>query len=205
MGYDLYLQVDGHPLIRQRPELFSTIPQGEEYFSIGAWNMSRFTGALELLGMMSTSEFPTADIPDVPEKYQHLFIEDLPRRIQDEITAFKSDHGDGTPGIPEFKLSDNSGWIVTAQECRDALAVYDTHDRPKVLAALRECAAPDPMSPGNNGTAQAGAVLMSIFAAAGVQVHDNTDQPDPGLDPDRWDEFVVFLRHGAKHDGFQVR
>lgn len=117
MGYDMHVRGVGedaeHGYLRRN--IFSMHPTVEAMVSLGMafWSPS--------------PEFPR----DYPSGEGHWNDESQP--LTDEARAYKeketrllATHGETrTPGIPAHKFTSNDGWIVTREECEQALAAYD--------------------------------------------------------------------------------
>lgn len=95
-----------------------------EYFRLNIWGMGSTREAMDAIGMLCTPVAPTSEEWDevntlVSDMGEEADTEAVYRRIL-------SSHRGECPGIPWWKLSDNSGWYVLPAEIRSALHIYLT-------------------------------------------------------------------------------
>ena len=94
-----------------------------EYFRLNIWGMSDCRSHMADFGMICEPEPHTRDDWDEVNKRAADATEEESEDIYREIL---SDHRGECPGIPWWKLSDNSGWYVLPAEIRAALHAYLT-------------------------------------------------------------------------------
>jgi hypothetical protein len=120
VGYDMYVQ--GAP-----------DSEHHSYLRRGV-----FAGTVELrvmliqLGMGFDSpmpEFPENDFLDRTDFRDDEPLSERAKLYMQALERTLADHGTGdaeyVPGIPTHKLASSDAWLVTAQECAEALAAYD--------------------------------------------------------------------------------
>jgi len=116
MGYDM-----------QHVTMPSDAPEEDEgYFRLNIWGMSQYREAMFLIGMLDTSPEPDTGWPkDPPGIDWDEFYEDRNSypEYREALEAFLSAKGSGT-GIGAWKFTSNDGWIVTPEECVEALDSY---------------------------------------------------------------------------------
>jgi hypothetical protein len=111
-----------------------------EYFRLNIWGMSRCCGYMQERGMIYPSsyrdgpqfqevKYPSAeDYPDAAAleaaeaEYERKYEE-----LNDPVVRF---HPEGGDTIPSHKFSDNSGWLVTEEECKAAVTTNALFDPP---------------------------------------------------------------------------
>lgn len=198
MGFDMYLRNKPLP----EPEAPEGTPPWEReqpnYFRLNVWGMSRWVAAMDRLGMVDMDGDRTLGFPEVPAQYRDLDFEDYPPQLQEAIDRNLADHGTAGEGIPWWKFSSNDGWIVTPEECRQALAAFAAHTEGEVRATLLETTDPGPDGVRNKARLTA---EMVITALGGLSA---TEDAEEGIDPEYWAQWLEFLRAGAAHDGFEV-
>lgn len=113
------------------------------YFRLNIWGMGRCRSYMDERGMVYDSSYSDGpQFPDIPyperdkygsdEAYDTAYaehedhIEKLSRPVQEH-------HPDGGTTIPIHKLCDNSGWIVTEDECKAAVTANALHDPPTYM------------------------------------------------------------------------
>ena len=94
-----------------------------EYFRLNIWGMSDCRSHMSDFGMLCEPEPHTRDDWDEVNRRAAAAPEEDSEEIYREIL---SDHRGECPGIPWWKLSDNSGWYVLPGEIRAALHSYLT-------------------------------------------------------------------------------
>lgn len=98
MGYDMYQGRDGNG----------------QYFRLNIWGMGEYREVMERHGMVDWSVDPPPDPEDWDDDEQRL-------RWQTDVPA-------KTFGIAGYKLCSNDGWLVTPEECRSALAAWESSE-----------------------------------------------------------------------------
>lgn len=95
-----------------------------EYFRLNIWGMGSTREAMIALDMLCDPESPSRqDWDEVNARVEALGDDEDSDDIYREIL---SNHNGECPGIPWWKLSDNSGWYVLPAEIRAALHIYLT-------------------------------------------------------------------------------
>ncbi|MEU4898581.1 hypothetical protein AB0B12_39360 [Streptomyces sp. NPDC044780] len=104
------------------------------YFRLSIWSMGECRAIMDHFGMLSLTTAPPEEpsleaygiSPD--EYYACLETTEPPesiRRFREAVDAYLSWVPDPVNGVAAHKLMSNSGWIVTAEEIRAALAAYE--------------------------------------------------------------------------------
>lgn len=123
MGYDMY-RVGG-----------SDIPDHEDYYRLNIWGMSEARPQLEAFGVVRRAgmpHVPQAEEFGVNEAFDFEEDQDLATLTEAQlayVTAMKQwrDGHDGEgPGIPDYKLGSNDGWLVTRIEIESGVRLADS-------------------------------------------------------------------------------
>jgi hypothetical protein len=111
-----------------------------EYFRLNIWGMSRCCGFMEERGMIYPSSYRDGpQFQDLPYPKREDFDSEEAYYAAEEETDRKREelnepvvrfHPEGGDTIPSHKFSDNSGWLVTEEECRQAVVVNALFDPP---------------------------------------------------------------------------
>lgn len=108
------------------------------YFRLNIWGMGRCRGYMYDRGMIyessSEGDWPEYVEPEQAEGEDDATYYDRIDKYQAEYNQrclpVISHHPEGGDTIPAHKLSDNSGWLVTEEECKAALASNALFDPP---------------------------------------------------------------------------
>lgn len=161
-----------------------------DYFRLNIWGMGKCREVMDRYGMLADERPIEAEFPlDSPEPYEeHFDFEGEP--ITDEARAYEATREQvlrarsPEPGIGWWKLCSNDGWVVTPEECREA------------LARAPECAKVHGPSPSElPGFERAVANLL------GLPDHATTE---PVEEIAWWPEWLAFLRQAVQYGGFRV-
>jgi hypothetical protein len=111
-----------------------------EYFRLNIWGMSRCCGYMEERGMIYGSsyrdgpQFQEVKYPDRDDFEDDAAYdaahEEYERKYEELNDPVVRHHPEGGNTIPSHKFSDNSGWLVTEEECRQAVVVNALFDPP---------------------------------------------------------------------------
>jgi hypothetical protein len=111
-----------------------------EYFRLNIWGMSRCCGYMEERGMIYGSsyrdgpqfqevEYPDRDDFEDDAAYDAAH-EEYERKYEELNDPVVRHHPEGGNTIPSHKFSDNSGWLVTEEECKAAVTSNALFDPP---------------------------------------------------------------------------
>jgi hypothetical protein len=188
----------------------------EMHESQGYWRESIWTMATmrEILGRCGALVTPKQGHPSWPDWSKRAFSEEEEDSITRRITEFEPKP---VEGIPAWKFSDNSGWLVTPAECRMAAKKIGGLNANDLIAALEQ---PPPRMPFEKAVAALMAdpsVANAIVAKATGEETDSTVKvATPGETTDHTDQeevvgwalnvarFRLFLLRAAEHGGFKV-
>lgn len=95
------------------------------YFRLNIWGMGRCRGYMEERGMVYDADAPS-EWPEYPDDADDA----AEAEYEAACLPLQAEHPDGGDTIPMHKLCDNSGWLVTPEECKAALAHNALHDPP---------------------------------------------------------------------------
>jgi hypothetical protein len=115
-----------------------------EYFRLNIWGMSRCRDLMDQRGMIYPSYYSDGpQFPDLPYPDRDAFaegeegeaaysaaIEEYDTKYEELSAPVVSHHPAGGNTIPSHKLSDNSGWLVTEEECKAAVTSNALFDPP---------------------------------------------------------------------------
>ena len=164
-------------------------PLDTHYFRLNIWGMGRARRAMYEAGMVYDSsysdgpQFPDYSPPTSAEggrEALELAEEEYGKAHEEACRPVIEHHPDGGDTIPLHKLSDNSGWHVTEEECAAAVTAWRTYDaaRTKALPTLDE---------GGTDSDEADSdSIEATFAAAW------------------WPQWIAFLDRASRRGGFRV-
>lgn len=161
MGYDMYWI-----------EVAEDDETDDSYFRLGISGMSATRQEMHRQGMLMTDyerpQYPSGD-----------WSED-----------FKSWHPKNVAGIAVHKFGSNDGWIVTPEEIRAALAIYEQ----KLV---------EPGHAGGEETIDRGGAELvgdKVLEMLGVAAPSLISDVDPGV----WGRWIEWLEKAAERGGFEV-
>lgn len=106
----------------------------KSYFRLNIWGMGYCRNAMAEVGMMYWAapelEFPDYDEPkreDYGSEGSWVFAVSEYDEAHEKLCIPVQKQGGGGRGIPSFKLSDNSGWWVTKEECQEAVDIWEEY------------------------------------------------------------------------------
>jgi hypothetical protein len=165
------------------------------YYRLNIWGMGRCREAMQHYNMLAFGEpeYDYSDLPNFPEPEEEHWDDDMEpltheareyRMMQHRILSA----GSPDPGIPIWKLCSNDGWLVTPQECLQAL-----ERAPQAARAYNTMVSelPEPE--------------RSIVASYGMAL-GMTEQPKEAVPEELewWGSWLDFLRGAALNGGFRV-
>ncbi|TXH53635.1 MAG: hypothetical protein E6Q97_12780 [Desulfurellales bacterium] len=112
------------------------------YFCLNIWGMSLCRQIMAEHNMLADGGHPLwpeakdfdATSDEIDEWYDKIYypedgeVAEPPPNVAayfDALKAVKCYHPEGTTGVPTFKLCSNDGWVVTSDECRQAVDAWN--------------------------------------------------------------------------------
>ena len=134
MGYDMYWEEQP-----RTPEA-AEMSDPPDYFRLNIWGMVETRAAMEQLDMLDSAAWPSFPqleqfgLDSWPDQYD-LDGGTFPYLSGTPEAAFLTEvatvlYGDGGGRIPAYKFCSNDGWLVTPEEIRRSLAIYDRSNAP---------------------------------------------------------------------------
>ena len=106
----------------------------KSYFRLNIWGMDYCRNAMAEIGMLYWAQ-PELDFPDYNEPKRNAYgsedawlraVEEYEDEHEKQCIPAQKQSGGGR-GIPSFKVSDNSGWWVTKEECQEAVDIWEEY------------------------------------------------------------------------------
>lgn len=115
MGYDMYREGE------------SDVPDHDHYFRLNIWGMSEARPQLEAFGVVRRASMPPVPRPQefgVSDDGDDTDLpDDHPYRVA--LRQWRDGHSGEGPGIPDYKLDTNDGWLVTPVEIQSGIRLAD--------------------------------------------------------------------------------
>lgn len=110
--------------IRTRPGEYMSDDAG--YFGLNNNGMMKYERLMHYFGMMHDSKSPVEEWPSWDNS---LPEDEADKKYTLEMEKTTEPHGNEPfPTIPSHKFSSNDQWIVTKEECQEALKRYEDHN-----------------------------------------------------------------------------